>query len=355
MTGWLLGSGAQTSAEGRMHDDREPSLHAQAPSTAQDGPTEAVKQPRSTKKKVLMVVNIVLITALFAWVVTSIVADASKLDWSNLVRDPWALAIALVLWATAFCFRAWLWGEMMRRIGYRVGHLAGARVFFASHMGRFLPGKVWSVAGAGLFGKRYGLPPRASVVAMMVFLIIYYMVGSLLTLLVVWQLSAAHAGVAIAIAVGGLGLLVFLATPLFPALLRWLGNKFGRDMSQLRLPSAKVLVMVAIGLLAVWLAAGSAYVMLSRAVVPPEAGALGFVAGWGVYAAALVAGFAALFAPSGLGVREAVMLALLEPSLGAAFGGVVTIASRVLITSLELAFSLWGAWPALVERRKASR
>ncbi len=338
-----------------MHDDPDPSPQEEAPANEQDEPAQTARPPRSTRKKVIMVVNIVLITALFAWVIKSIVADASRLDWSNLVRDPGALAIAMALWAVAFTFRAWLWGEMMRRIGYPVGHLAGARVFFASHMGRFLPGKVWSVAGAGLFGKRYGLPPRASVVAMTVFLIIYYMVGSLLTLLVVWQLSTAHIGVAIAIAVGGLGLLGFLATPLFPALLRWLGDRFGRDMSQLRLPSPKVLVMVALGLLAVWLTAGSAYVMLSRAVVPPEAGSLGFVAGWGVYASALVAGFAALFAPSGLGVREAVMLALLEPSLGAAFGGVVTIASRVLITSLELTFSLWGAWPALVARRRASR
>jgi hypothetical protein len=177
------------------------------------------------------------------------------------------------------------------------------------------------------------------------------MVGSLFTLLVVWELSATHIAVAIAIAVGGVGLLVFLATPLFPALLRWLGKRFGRDMSELQLPSAGVLVMITLGLCGVWVVAGSAYVMLSRAVVPAEAGTLAFVSGWGIYASALVAGFAALFAPSGLGVREAVMLALLEPSLGAAFGGVVTIASRVVITSLELTFSLWGAWPALRERR----
>lgn len=319
-------------------------------------PSEAPKPaepaaPPSPKKRVLMVINTVLILGLFAWVIQSIVRDASKLDWSNLVRDPVALALAMVLWATAFSFRAWLWGEMMRRIGYPVGHLAGARVFFASHLGRFLPGKVWSVAGAGLFGKRYGLPARGSVVAMMVFLIIYYMVGSLLTLLVVWQLSTAHIGVAIAIAAGGLGMLAFLATPLFPRLLRWLGAKFKRDMSELRLPSPGVLIVVALGLTAVWCTAGGAYVMLSRAVVPVDEGQLGYVAGLGVYASALVAGFAALFAPSGLGVREAVMLALLEPSIGAAFGGVVTIASRVLITSLELTFSLWGAWPALAERR----
>lgn len=315
-----------------------------------DEPSSA-PQPPTTFRRVLKLASTLLVIALFAWVIRSIVRDASQLDWSNLVRDPLALVSAVALWSGAFTFRAWLWGEMMRRIGHPVGHFEGARVFFASHLGRFLPGKVWSVAGAGLFGKRYGLPPRASVVSMMVFLIIYYMVGSLFALLVIWQLSAAHGAVAVVIAVGGLALLGFLATPWFPALLQWLGRRFGRDMEGLKLPSPAVLVLITLGLCGVWITAGSAYVMLSRAVVPIEAGRLGFVEGWGVYASALVAGFAALFAPSGLGVREAVMLTLLEGPLGAAFGGVVTIAARVVITSLELTFSLWGAWPMLRERR----
>lgn len=332
-------------ADPRMTDPSSPNT---------DEPPEPNANPErvSPLRRAMKLASTLLVIGLFAWVIRSIVRDAAELDWSNLVRSPLSLVGAIGLWSLAFGFRAWLWGEMMRRIGYSIGHFEGARVFFASHLGRFLPGKVWSVAGAGLFGKRYGLPARQSAVAMMVFLIIYYMVGSLFTLLVVWQLSATHVWVSVGIAVAGLGLLVFLATPLFPGLLRWLGARFGRDMSGLQLPSAGMLVVITVGLAAVWVTAGSAYVLLSRAVVPPEAGQIGFIAGWGIYASALVAGFAALFAPAGLGVREAVMLALLEPSVGAAFGGVVTLAARVVITSLELTFSLWGAWPALVERRK---
>ena len=99
----------------------------------------------------------IFVTALFAWVIRSIVRDAERLEWHGLVSDPWPIVTSVVLWLVAFLFRAWLWGEMMRRTGYAVPHVAGARVFLASHLGRFLPGKMWSVLGAGIFGKQLGV------------------------------------------------------------------------------------------------------------------------------------------------------------------------------------------------------
>ncbi len=307
---------------------------------------------KTARKRWMLVIKVLLVGALFAWVIRSIAEDASSLDWSNLVRDPVPILGAIGLWAFVFLFRAWLWGEMMRRIGYPVGHVAGARVFLASHLGRFLPGKVWSVAGAGLFGREHGLPARESAVAMTMFLIIYYMMGSLAALLVIWQLGEAQVLIAIAIGVGGLGALGFLGSPLFPRLLRWLGRKFKRDMTNLRLPSPGVLALVALGLAGVWVGAGAAFAVMAGGIVPEASGEVSLVVGIGTYASALVAGFAALFAPAGLGVREVVMLELLQPSVGAALAGIVTICSRVIITSMELVFSLWGALPFLLARRR---
>lgn len=318
---------------------------------------EAQEAPegKSRRRVLLFVVQLVVVGGLFAWVVHSIVDDARELDWSNLIREPiWVLA-AIALWGVAFMFRAWLWGEMMRRIGYEVGGVDGARVFLASHLGRFLPGKMWSVVGAGVFGRHLGLPVKGSAVAMTMFLIIYYMVGSLAALLVIWQLGEAQVWVAISITVAGLAVLGFLASKWFPMLLRWLGRKFGRDMSDLKLPTPSVLAMVGVGLALVWIAAGAAYALMIRGVVPPQVGVVDVVTGIGTYASSLVAGFAALFAPSGLGVREAVMLALLQPSIGGAYGGIVAITARVIMTTMELPLSLWGAWPYLMARRREKK
>jgi hypothetical protein len=292
------------------------------------------------------------VLALFLWVGRRIVTDAGEVDWSNLVRDWRLIGLATAMWVSVFVFRAWLWGEMMRRIGYPVGHVAGARVFLASHLGRFLPGKVWSVVGAGIFAKQAGVPGPAAAVTMTVFLIIYYMMGSLGALLVVWRLSQAHLWSAIVAAVLGLAVLVFLGSRWFPVLLHWVGRKAKRNLTDLKLPSPGVLIVVALGLALVWVVAGAALAVMSSAITPAGSPSLSVIDGVGTYCSALVAGFAVLFAPAGLGVREAVMLELLAPTYGGAFAGLIALVSRIIITSLELLLSLWGIWPHLRARKR---
>jgi len=295
------------------------------------------------------------VTALFAWVIRSIVRDAERLEWHGLVSDPWPIVWSVVLWLVSFLFRAWLWGEMMRRTGYAIPHIAGARVFLASHLGRFLPGKMWSVLGAGIFGKQLGVPGSACALSMTVFLIIYYMLGSLAALLVIWQLSEAYLWSSVIVGVLGVAVLVFLGTRWFPILLHWVGRKANRNLEGVALPSPSVLVFVGLGLAAVWVVTGLALCEMTRGVLPAGAPAMGAVEGIGVYAASLVAGFVVLFAPAGLGVREAVMTALLLPSLGGGYAGVISIVSRIIITVMELLLSLWGIWPHLASRRAAKK
>lgn len=295
------------------------------------------------------------VTILFVWVIRSIARDAGKIDWTELGAEPGPFVLSVFLWFIAMVFRAWLWGEMMRRTGYAIGHLDGARVFLASHLGRYLPGKMWSVLGAGIFGKQLGVPGAACALTMTVYLVIYYMLGSLAALLVTWQLSELHLWSAVIVGALGIATLVFLGTRWFPLLLHWLGRKAKRNLEDVQLPSRSVLVMVGVGLAGVWMVTGWALVEMTLGVLPPGAPRMPFVQGLGVYAASLVAGFVVIFAPAGLGVREAVMMALLSPVYGAAYAGVISIVSRVTITVLELALSFWGIWPHLVARRHAAK
>ena len=70
-------------------------------------------------------------------------------------------------------------------------------------------------------------------------------------------------------------------------------------------------------------------------------------------AASAVIGFAVLIAPSGLGVREALIVTLLAPSLGVGGAGLVAIACRIVMIVVELSLSLWGIAPWLSAAREA--
>ena len=69
----------------------------------------------------------------------------------------------------------------------------------------------------------------------------------------------------------------------------------------------------------------------------------------GVFAAAWVAGFVVVVAPGGLGVREAVIVALLQGRLGEAEAIVLATASRIAFTVVDLSAGV----PALIAVRRA--
>ena len=59
-------------------------------------------------------------------------------------------------------------------------------------------------------------------------------------------------------------------------------------------------------------------------------------------ACAAVLGLLAFFAPAGIGVREGIYLALLQPIVGAGPAAILTLLMRILQTVVELALGTWG-------------
>jgi hypothetical protein len=61
------------------------------------------------------------------------------------------------------------------------------------------------------------------------------------------------------------------------------------------------------------------------------------------FAAAYVLGYAAIFAPAGIGVREVALVLLLSPAMGAAPAAAVSVLARVWTTVVEVipAGALW--------------
>jgi hypothetical protein len=73
----------------------------------------------------------------------------------------------------------------------------------------------------------------------------------------------------------------------------------------------------------------------------------------GAFAVAWLAGLAAIYAPGGIGVREAVLVALLRGKLGSADALLVAITSRAVFTLTDLIGA--GVASLTLSRRRASR
>lgn len=262
------------------------------------------------------------------------IADVDFSTWRPRVL-PLIASFGIVL--AVFAYLVALWSLMVRSLGGpRLGLLDSTRIFFVANLGRYLPGKVWQLAGLTyLAGKRGVALPVASSAAVLGQI---FALGAAVTLaglaltagatsrvpsqLVHWALVlAALIAIAtmvpatlrlllrIAFKIGGRALEVPRVDPWFGP--RWLG-----------------LYLIA------WLGYGLAFGMLwlSFPVLP----SVSWPAAVGSFAGAYFLGYAAVFAPAGVGVREGAMAVLLSPWMGAADATVLAVMARLWMTVAEL-------------------
>lgn len=239
------------------------------------------------------------------------------------------------------------WRAMVRAWGASIGVWSSARIWFVSNLGRYVPGKVWQIGAMGVLAHRAGVPPEAAVGSSLVIALVNILAGF-------GVVTAARVETLAVAGVVGVGLwmpliALLLVTASLPwtlaPLVRFTGRVTGRAIEAPSLPAAAIWVAV-VGCAAAWFLYGVAFRELSIALLGQAAGDVGtYVA---VFTLSYLAGFLALPAPGGIGVREVSLGALLVAT-GLATGAEATllvVASRLWLTVLEILPGLFFlAWP----------
>lgn len=286
-------------------------------------------------------------------VVLAFVARAVSRSWEDLASQPvaWTFrplpalgSVGLVWLMYAVLIEAWR--RMLAGWGQRLGRLTATRIWIVSSLGKYVPGKVWAIAGMALMAKEAGVAAWAATASA-----------------VILQVLAIGSGAAVA---GLLGARALEATR--PELLPWLWlggalalagaglllvpGMIGRLLALARVagpdaetPGLEPLVVGLMANLLAWLGYGMALWLLALAVLPVPA--LSPALAIAAFAASYVAGFVVLIAPGGLVVREGLLIVLLQGSLGLGAATALAVASRVLLTITEVG----AAVPFLVLRR----
>ena len=289
-------------------------------------------------------VQLVLTVGVTWLVVTRVgVTLDDTLSMGPAVPDPSGLLLAasVVTLMVGLAISAWLWGGLVRELGGRSpGLLRAARIVFSANLGRYLPGKLWQIAGLVVLSERDGISrPIAAAAGVL---------GQAFALSAVGVLSApvllgpgeTGAGGRVAL-LGALTLFVLLASvPRIRIAGFRLAFRIARVSPELP-PGGSLFGLRWLGWYFVnWTIYGFAFVLFVHG--------LGFNAGWlglvSAFAAAYLLGYAAVFAPAGLGVREGFLIAFLRPELGGGAVGVALLA-RLWMTVAELlpagGFALW--------------
>ena len=248
------------------------------------------------------------------------------------------LAVSCLVLLLGYLFSAWLWGRIVRDLGGpTLSAWTAMRLFMVANLGRYVPGKVWQIAGLAYLAKGEGV----------------------------------SGGVATGAAVLGQGVALLAAS------LLGLGTLFGPDEVWRRFSwmglvggiAVAVVIIAAVTVPSLFRRVVRGWCRLTR-TAPPEHPRNGsnvglrwlalYVLNWGIYAtafwllylsfgewktfmqvgpafaAAYVAGYLAIFAPAGAGIREGFLIALLQPTMSGETALVVVLVARVWTTAVEL-------------------
>ncbi|HET7553547.1 MAG TPA: lysylphosphatidylglycerol synthase domain-containing protein [Gemmatimonadaceae bacterium] len=275
----------------------------------------------------------------FAVAVAIAIAAALVSQWGELreaaasARPSWgyiALSCALVLANYALLIQAWR--VLLAGWGSSLGFWQSARVWTISNLGRYIPGKVWAIGSLAVMAQARGVSGAAAVGAALLGSLINTVAGFIV-------LAATGAGVlelptAAVVAIALLGAAILVAPPFLPWLGRVAGRLARRDITIPRIPHRAIWIAAAISALS-WILYGVAFRVLTVGVLSRAPGELGLYTA--IWTGSYLAGFLAVFAPGGVGVREVVMAGALKAvSFGTGEAILLVVASRVWLTVLEI-------------------
>ena len=242
------------------------------------------------------------------------------------VTPAWIAASALTVLAT-YAMQIESWRRILAGWHQRLPFVAAARTWSLANLGRYVPGKVWSLAGLVVLAQRAGVQPGPA--AASAFVIQAVSLGSGVAVVAA---AAPHSAPPLRLAAAALVAVATIGALAWRPTAAWLGRLVKATPPLEPLALGAVLASTVLTVLS-WWTYGAALWMLARGLIP--AASLPLTSAVAAFTLGYVLGLLALFAPGGVGVRELVLIGLLAPALGSGGAVAVSLASRVLLTVLE--------------------
>jgi glycosyltransferase 2 family protein len=253
-----------------------------------------------------------------------------------------AAASAIVLATYAALIQSWR--LLLAGWGGSLSYGKAVQIWTVANLGRYLPGKVWSIGALGVLASREGVSGVAAAGAAVLGTVLNIGAGFGVSVIfgadlldsIAPGLKRLSAAAAVLFVVGVAALPFFL-----PSLLDRFARWRGLPLAEQHLKNGEVWLAAAINTLA-WVGYGAAFACFARGVTPGvNANPVLFTA---VFAASYLVGYLVLFSPGGLGFREVALSALLITAGAAGQGdaAILGATSRLWLTVLEVVPGLIG-------------
>jgi uncharacterized membrane protein YbhN (UPF0104 family) len=245
--------------------------------------------------------------------------------------------LSTLIFALSYFIQIWAWYLITLKLGIALSPRETLKTWFYSQLGKYLPGKIWLLLGRIYYYESRGKSKKSISVALYFETVTVTIAGGMIFLaaLVLFQETRPFY-------FGGqplwlIPVLILAFTSVHPQFLQkimnWALVLFKRERICLSISYWDILRILFVSVVA-WLVGGIGFYIFVASVHPATPEYILFLTG--ALAVSSTLGLIAIFAPSGLGVREGVLVYLLSFMMATPVAVIISVLTRLWMTLIEI-------------------
>lgn len=276
-----------------------------------------------------------IVVGIFYFIGRSLVDGWEDLMDAGLDFDPWRLAASIVLLGLYMLGRSLVWHHLTGLLDGAIPVAKALTAWFYSQLGKYVPGKVFLYLGRLHYYSREGVGAGKVSLAFGLELVATFSASILTVLIAVLTVDAPGIERYRPIMIGALvAFLVILHPRILSAIVATAARIFKRSPFPITIGYGAMLRFVGL-YVANWVVFGMALFVLINSFFPLDVDTILYLAG--AFSFASMVGMIAVFVPSGLGVREGLLVLFLAQVMPTPVALAAALVARVWFTFVELA------------------
>ncbi len=285
--------------------------------------------------------------AILAYFMLPVFIDSiKKFDLNEWRINYWLLAASLLLMQVVLYLQSTIWSLIITFFGKKITYNKAFKVAYLAQLGRYLPGRIWQLFGMIYLAGREGIKKEEATISFILSQLFSTPPGLLIIVLYLFVIESSpqYQEYAALAWVGVLAIIAFLVVFLQPGLFRKMVNFL---IKLFRQPEVEFHVEKRVGLRIIssyfitWNLYGIAFYLFLRSILPDcEFSLVEIVGAWIL---AYFIGYWTVVLPAGIGAREAILIVMLAPLIGAERAGIVVMGARAWSIAGEVICTLL-AW-----------
>jgi len=245
--------------------------------------------------------------------------------------------LSTLIFAFSYFIQIWAWYLITLKLGIALSPSETLKSWFYSQLGKYLPGKIWLLVGRFYFYESKGKSKKNISVALYLEMVTMIAAAGLIFLAAlfvyreIWLFSFWRPSYWLML-LSLLGLL-FLHPRFLQNISNWILRRFKKEPLSLSISYLDILWILFICVVS-WIVGGVGFYLFVDSFYPVTSQHILFLTA--ALAASSMLGLVAIFAPSGLGVREGALVYLLSFVMATPIAVIISILTRIWMTLIEI-------------------